>query len=344
MHFDASGSSASSGLIEEYRWDLDGDGFTDETTAEPFINHTYPAGYAGLMQVLVVDDLGRSANASATVLVDEAAGSGTRAASCRRPPTWRPTRPATATTSARRVVGPRRGRAGALGHHPRRRPGDDRTATPPRSVFVEEQPDPWTVALVPMDADGNYGATSRRRSTRSRPARRGTGGSRCGAALRGARRAACPLVAAPRWRRRSRARRGRWHDQFCGQCGTPTKPTARFCANAERTVVLAHEQLPGPAGPPPTARKRLGLRRPRRCVAAALVRLGGPPGPDRGRRRTGTAARAAEQLDADEGADAAEGEAAGGAATTPRRRSEPRAASCSTSCRPQRSRWTPPSR
>ena len=73
VHFDASGSSASSSLIEEYRWDLDGDGFSDEVTTGPTINHAYPAGYSGLMQVFVVDDLGRTANASATVLVDEEA-------------------------------------------------------------------------------------------------------------------------------------------------------------------------------------------------------------------------------------------------------------------------------
>lgn len=51
-------------------WDLDGDGFTDEVTTEPTINHVYPPGYGGVMQVLVVDDLGRSANASASVLVE----------------------------------------------------------------------------------------------------------------------------------------------------------------------------------------------------------------------------------------------------------------------------------
>ena len=71
MHFDASGSSAVTGEITEYRWDFDGDGFTDEVTSTPQVNHDYPPGYSGVMQVFVVDDAGRSANASAAVLVEE---------------------------------------------------------------------------------------------------------------------------------------------------------------------------------------------------------------------------------------------------------------------------------
>jgi hypothetical protein len=160
VHFDASGSSASSSLIEEYGWDLDGDGFTDEVTTEPTINHAYPAGYSGLMQVFVIDDLGRSSNASATVLVDEEPAV-----------TVAPVVP-TATrmeADARRdddhVVLDVSWDPGA--DEPERwvieLDGDPVTTaeggTDHATVAVDEQPEPWTVSLVPMDVDGNYGAS-----------------------------------------------------------------------------------------------------------------------------------------------------------------------------------------
>jgi Mg-chelatase subunit ChlD len=160
VHFDASGSTASSSLIEEYRWDLDGDGFTDEVTSEPTLNHAYPAGYSGLMQVFVVDDLGRSANASAAVLVDDEA-----------PVTVAPVVP-TATrmdADARRdddhvvldvswspgAEDPERWVVALDGDPVVTASGGAHHATVP----VDEQEAPWTVSLVPMDADGNYGAS-----------------------------------------------------------------------------------------------------------------------------------------------------------------------------------------
>ncbi len=159
VHFDASGSSASSSLIDEYQWDLDGDGFTEEVTTEPTINHTYPAGYSGLMQVFVVDDLGRSANASASVLVDE-----------EPPVTVAPVVP----TATRMQADAQRDDDHVLldvswdpgAEEPERwviALDDDPVTTAEGgadhvTVAVEQQPDPWTISLVPMDVDGNYGA------------------------------------------------------------------------------------------------------------------------------------------------------------------------------------------
>lgn len=158
IHFDASGSAAVDGTIAEYRWDLDGDGFTDETTTEPTVNHTYPAGHAGVMQVLVVDQLGRSANASAGVLVEPEPVRGLVA----RVP------------SATGMVAD----AAASGDHVDLRvgwtPGADR---PERwvvavdgdpvgvvsgdheelTVAVPFQDEPWTVSVTPMSAGGDLG-------------------------------------------------------------------------------------------------------------------------------------------------------------------------------------------
>lgn len=158
VHFDASGSSAITGSVSEYRWDTDGDGFTDEVTATPTLNHRFPAGYSGVMQVLVVDDLGRSANASASVLVEP-----------------EPTRGLVA-----RVPGAvsMEAEAAADGDHVSLDVAwDAGTEVPARWVVavdgdpvdvaeggldhirvpVSYQEEPWRVTVTPMDADGNYG-------------------------------------------------------------------------------------------------------------------------------------------------------------------------------------------
>ena len=103
---------------------------------------------------------------------------------------------------------------------------------------------------------------------------------------------------------------------FCGRCGTPTKPGARFCATCGATVVLAHEQLPGPL---PVRRRPSGKRLALTGVIASGVAAALVAGwavhllPTGSTEAHGVgSARAAEQLDAGEGADAAEGEAAGG--------------------------------
>ena len=160
IHFDASASTAASGLVDEYRWDLDGDGFTDEVTDEPTINHTYPPGYAGLMQVLVIDDLGRSANASATVLVDQAPTAGLVPVV---PTATEMT--ADAVRDSDHVVLDVAWEPGV--DEPTRwvitLDGDPVTTVDGgadhATAVVTGQPGPWTVSLVPMDADGNYGAS-----------------------------------------------------------------------------------------------------------------------------------------------------------------------------------------
>ena len=160
VHFDASGSRAVTGDVKEYRWDLDGDGFTDETTSDPTINHTYPDGYQGQMQVLVVDDAGRTANASAAVLVDERPTAGLLP----RVPA------ATAMTTDARDVG-----KGLLLHVTWRRGSErparwvvtvngDPVATAPGGsnsvrAAVAYQPQAWHVGVTPMDDAGNLGDT-----------------------------------------------------------------------------------------------------------------------------------------------------------------------------------------
>lgn len=158
VHFDAAGSSAITGSISEYRWDTDGDGFTDEVTTTPTLNHRFPAGYSGVMQVLVVDDLGRSANASAAVLVEPEP---TRGLVARVPGavsmeaeavaaddhvsldvTW----DAGTETPARWVV--------AIDGDPVDVADGDRDHV---RVPVDYQEEPWRVTVTPMDVDGNYG-------------------------------------------------------------------------------------------------------------------------------------------------------------------------------------------
>ncbi len=41
VDFDASATTSTLGAIDEYRWDFDGDGTVDQTTAEPTVTHTY---------------------------------------------------------------------------------------------------------------------------------------------------------------------------------------------------------------------------------------------------------------------------------------------------------------
>lgn len=59
--FDASGSSVQSGSIALYAWDLDGDGETDEWTAEPNLTHEYPEDGVYAVRLRVTDDLGNEA-------------------------------------------------------------------------------------------------------------------------------------------------------------------------------------------------------------------------------------------------------------------------------------------
>ncbi|MFQ3293282.1 MAG: PKD repeat protein [Natrialbaceae archaeon] len=69
--FDASGSSDPDGNIVEYRWDFDGDGITDETTASSTTTFTYQnAGPYG-PSVTVVDDANATDMAGADFRVEE---------------------------------------------------------------------------------------------------------------------------------------------------------------------------------------------------------------------------------------------------------------------------------
>ena len=277
VHFDASGSSASSSLIEEYRWDLDGDGFSDEVTAGPTINHAYPAGYSGLMQVFVVDDLGRTANASATVLVDEEAAvtvspvvpTATRMdADAQRDDdhvlldvSWDPG----AEEPERWVI--------ALDGDPVvTADGDAEHAAVP----VDQQPEAWTISLVPMDADGNYGASFDAVLDPSPRPGRGTGGWRSGARrcwpgcwVQPAPGGWCAAGGAGRssgrgWRRdhvlRTVRARTTPNASFCKDCGAPVRPAP-----------VATRPLPSPI-PSASARRRLTAAVVVTCgVVAALV-------------------------------------------------------------------------
>ncbi|MFQ6029381.1 MAG: cohesin domain-containing protein, partial [Dehalococcoidia bacterium] len=55
------------GTVEEYLWDLDGDGQVDETTTEPTINHTFTEAGSFPTSVLVIDNSNLAA--SDTVLI-----------------------------------------------------------------------------------------------------------------------------------------------------------------------------------------------------------------------------------------------------------------------------------
>lgn len=158
VHFDASGSTAVSGTLAQYDWDVDGDGFTDQTTTEPVLDHTYPPGYTGVMQVLVVDDSGRSANASAGVLVDEAPQRGV----VPRVPGARSMLAEASNTEdgidleVRWEVGaeqPARWVVAVDGDPVDVRDGATRTS----AVTIDHQTEPWKVTVTPMDSEGNLG-------------------------------------------------------------------------------------------------------------------------------------------------------------------------------------------
>jgi hypothetical protein len=162
VSFDASQSSAAEGAVGEYRWDFDGDGTEDEVTTTPVVSHAYPAGYSGLMQMWVVDGSGRSGNASASVLVQEAVAVGPV-----------PEVPSAASMS----VDARAGgdhvvlttiweSAGAPPHQWVVEVDGDPVAIASGEsvrarVAVPAQPDRWSVSLTPMDAEGNYGTVLR---------------------------------------------------------------------------------------------------------------------------------------------------------------------------------------
>ncbi len=158
VHFDASASRAVSGDVAEYRWDLDGDGFTDETTSEPTINHRYDDGYHGQMQVLVVDEAGRGANASAAVIVDERPTTGLLP---RVPAATSMTADATdvgdyVLLDVKWKLGASRPERWVISVN-----GDPVATASGKSdlvrASVSHQGDPWRVTVTPMDNDGNLG-------------------------------------------------------------------------------------------------------------------------------------------------------------------------------------------
>ncbi|WP_370247106.1 cutinase family protein [Nocardioides sp.] len=158
VHFDASASTAAEGELVSFLWDVDGDGFTDETTTGPTLTHTYTPGYRGVMQVVAVDDRGRSANASASVAVE---AEPTRGLVPRVPNASDLTaRAQRRTDDVLLDVSWRAGDQQPLrwvvtvdGDPVRILDGDAREARVP----VDFREGPWEVALVPMDADGNLG-------------------------------------------------------------------------------------------------------------------------------------------------------------------------------------------
>jgi PKD repeat protein len=67
---DASGSTDPDGTIVEYRWDVDGDGTVDREGHSPTIEHAYGAAGSYRARVIVVDDDGANASATASVIVE----------------------------------------------------------------------------------------------------------------------------------------------------------------------------------------------------------------------------------------------------------------------------------
>ena len=65
---DASGSTDADGTVLAYRWDLEGSGVVDLTTATPVLEHTYPAGTHHPTVTVVDDDGVSSAAVSVTVV------------------------------------------------------------------------------------------------------------------------------------------------------------------------------------------------------------------------------------------------------------------------------------
>jgi archaellum component FlaF (FlaF/FlaG flagellin family) len=71
VEFDASDSRVSAGSIDEYRWDFDGDGETDQTTQTPTVAHSFPSSgeYPVTLTVVAGD---QSTTTTRTVAVDAA--------------------------------------------------------------------------------------------------------------------------------------------------------------------------------------------------------------------------------------------------------------------------------
>jgi len=71
VRFDASGST---GSIAEYRWDFaaGGEGFFDETTTEPTVNHSYTESGTKTVVLEVTDGNGRTDRTEGTLVVDDA--------------------------------------------------------------------------------------------------------------------------------------------------------------------------------------------------------------------------------------------------------------------------------
>ncbi|MDR2566030.1 MAG: VWA domain-containing protein [Bifidobacteriaceae bacterium] len=67
--FDARGSMAEAGLLEKFEWDFDGDQIWDETTTEGLVTRQFNDAFDGVVAVRVTDSQGRTAVASARVLV-----------------------------------------------------------------------------------------------------------------------------------------------------------------------------------------------------------------------------------------------------------------------------------
>ncbi|WP_348611624.1 PKD domain-containing protein [Halobaculum rarum] len=67
---DAGGSTDDEGIVE-YRWDVDGDGVTDETTSTATYTHTYHATGTVEPHVTVVDDDGQTDTASVSIEVED---------------------------------------------------------------------------------------------------------------------------------------------------------------------------------------------------------------------------------------------------------------------------------
>jgi Mg-chelatase subunit ChlD len=69
-NFDASNSFDAASTITSYAWDFDGNGTVDRTTTTPTTSYTYPSTFHGTASVRVTASDGRSAIATADVIVD----------------------------------------------------------------------------------------------------------------------------------------------------------------------------------------------------------------------------------------------------------------------------------
>jgi hypothetical protein len=72
---DASGSRDAGGPIEDYQWDLDGDGvFEIDSRARPFLSRSFPVAGVVHITVRVTDGVGRSATTTKTLRVNDPPG------------------------------------------------------------------------------------------------------------------------------------------------------------------------------------------------------------------------------------------------------------------------------